>query len=321
MTPQPAAIAPALARLTAADAWSYGPGQGSVAEPAAWCALALAGHGHAEAARQPAQWLADLQQSDGSVGMSPELESPRWCTSLAMLAWRAVDFERNEQHFAPAIAAAARWALSDRGKTNPRDPRIGHDTTLTGWSWAADTHSWLEPTCFFVMALRACGYGEHPRVREGVRLIADRLLPDGGANYGNTIVLGQTLVPHLQPSGIALLALAAEQDSLGAVADGPQRVQATVDYLHGAVNEQTSPASLAYAALALTACDRRPRYVEQLLGAKLAASAGDPSKAMATPLPMSLYETALLALATEPAATHFASLVGPVAARPEVAAS
>ena len=33
------------------------------------------------------------------------------------------------------------------------------------------------------------------RTREGVRLLRDRLLPDGGCNYGNTTVLGQTLSP------------------------------------------------------------------------------------------------------------------------------
>ena len=43
-------------------------------------------------------------------------------------------------------------------------------------------------------------------------LLLDRQLPSGGCNYGNTSVLGQMLRPHVQPTCVALLALAKEQD-------------------------------------------------------------------------------------------------------------
>lgn len=293
-----------LKRLAAAETWSYGPGQPSAAEPAAWAALAMVGHGLYEEALRPARWLADLQQDNGAVGMSVELDAPRWCTSLAMLAWNAVDAARGESHFATKIEAAARWALDDRGKTNPRDPRIGHDTTLIGWSWAADTHSWLEPTCFFVSALRVNGIGPHPRITEGLRLIRDRVLPDGGANYGNTWVLGQTLVPHVQSSGIVLLALAPPAQGVR-LAEDRAPVSRTIQYLLKAVTPRTSCTSLAFALLGLSVQGMRPDGSDRRIAACLGRLVdGDPSGPAAV-LPLSLHESALLLLAAEPAASWF----------------
>jgi hypothetical protein len=103
----------------------------------------------------------------------------------------------------------------------------------------------------FVLGLRAAGEGQHPRVRDGVRLIADRLLPAGGANYGNTIVLGQPLLPHIQPTGLAMLALGGER-----IRD--PRVQNSLDYLARSIGPHTSAPSLAMALLGLTAHGRPP---------------------------------------------------------------
>src|SRR2546428_787916 len=76
----------------------------------------------------------------------------------------------------------------------------------------------LAATAMHVLALKAAGHRDHPRTREAVRLLIDRLLPGGGCNYGNTIVLGQELRPQLQPTGLAMLALAGETDPDGRVA-------------------------------------------------------------------------------------------------------
>ena len=197
-----------IERLSSADRWTYRAGVESASEPAAWAAAALVACGEAEAALRPARWLAGLQQSYGSVGISIDEDEPRWPTSLALLAWSMVDRATQADRFRTHIERTIAWSLAEHGKTAPHSPQIGHDTTIVGWSWAADTASWLEPTCCFILGLTAAGYGDHPRVREGRRLVADRLLPDGGANYGNTIVLGQRLLPHLAPTGLAMLALA-----------------------------------------------------------------------------------------------------------------
>ncbi len=177
-----------------------------------------------------------------------------------MLAWSALESSRlhsSSGKYLEPIERAIRWSLKTHGKPAPRQPHIGHDTTIDGWSWAEDTHSWLEPTCLFVMALRAVGLGDHSRVRDGVRLIADRLLPDGGANYGNTMVLGQLLLPHIQPTGLAMMALADE-------AMHDDRISKSLDYLAAALQpeEETTPvmptASLCYGLMGLAAHRRRP---------------------------------------------------------------
>lgn len=120
---------------------------------------------------------------------------------------------------------------------------------LVGWPWVESTHSWLEPTAFCFLALKAAGMRAHPRADEALQLMLDRILP--GANYGNTIVLDQLLRPHVQPSGIVLLALAGD-------ADRNERILKSIAWLEQAIDEKTTIASLAYAAMGLTAHDRSP---------------------------------------------------------------
>jgi hypothetical protein len=193
-----------------------------------------------------------------------------------------LDAAAHERRFSKNVERAARWALANHGKSAPRSPEVGHDSTLVGWSWAAATHSWLEPTCYFVLGLAEAGYSQHPRRREGLRLIADRLLPAGGANYGNTIVLGQPLLPHIQPSGLAMLALAGRED-----ADG--RIARSLDYLEHAIGPHTAAASLALACLGLAAHGRRPRQADELILAAIRREQGR--------RPAAAFEQALLLLA------------------------
>jgi hypothetical protein len=271
-------------RLAAATHWTYRASEQSSTEPTAWAALALLAHGRMADALRPAKWLASLQQIDGSIGVNEAEADPRWPTSLALWAWSAFDGATGEGAFHKQIEAAVSWSLADRGKSAPRSPQIGHDTELVGWSWAAATHSWLEPTCFFLLGLRAAGFKDHPRVREGVRLIVDRLLPDGGANYGNTIVLGQPLLPHVQPTGVAMLALAGEKLS-------DARISKSLDYLERSLGREMAPASLSFACLGLAVHGRRIGAAEEWL-----ASALDETKRG----PLAVYEQALLLLAATP---------------------
>jgi hypothetical protein len=262
--------------------WGNLPGGPSAAEPAALASLALACHRQYDAARRPAQWLADLQARDGSVGINASQQRPAWPTSLAMLAWNYLDVATQETCFPEHKDRAIRWSLETRGTTAPQQAHVGHDTTLTGWSWADNTHSWVEPTAMFVMALQAVGLGEHPRVREAVRLLIDRLLPEGGCNYGNTIVLGQTLLPHVQPTGLALAALAREDAS-------DPRIEKSLHYLERELSGDLATASLCYGLLGLTANGRRPARASDWLGAAL-----DRETAQAS----SCYKLALIALAS-----------------------
>jgi len=122
------------------------------------------------------------------------------------------------------------------------------------------THSWQEPTAWSVLALKSLGLADHPRTREGVRLLVDRLLPSGGCNYGNTYVLGQRLRAQVEPSGITLVALAIE------TTDDP-RIPATISYVASALSEQTTPISLSYGLLGLTAHRRTPANADAWLEA------------------------------------------------------
>ncbi|MEN1679507.1 MAG: hypothetical protein AAGJ46_07920 [Planctomycetota bacterium] len=233
-------------QLAAITPGGYHPGAPAAAEPTAWATMALIHTGNLAAAEKGCRWLADVQARDGSVGVSRSQPSPAWTTGLAVLAWVRWNAAAGERRYDDRISRALEWALATRGRTAEQKPQIGHDTTLVGWSWATKTHSWLEPTAIFVRALCEAGMADHPRTREGIRLLVDRLLPTGGANYGNTRVLQQWLLPHVQPSGLAMWALA------GCGVDD-ERIALSLNYLNEQLNEPLAPASLAYACLGLAA--------------------------------------------------------------------
>jgi hypothetical protein len=239
-----------LDRLPACVPCGYEAGWEPASEPTAWAGLALWAYGQTGAARNAAAWLADRQTADGSVGVSGSQSTPCWPTSLAMLLWQAVDADDPARPYAERIERATNWVLAERSHTQPRRPQMGHDTTLVAWSWVTHTHAWLEPTALFVMALKAVGQAQHPRTREAVRMLLDRQLPHGGCNYGNTTVLGQELLPHVQPTGLVLMALADEPHD--------KRIDASLDFMQGALSAETTTASLAYGLLGLAAFDRAP---------------------------------------------------------------
>ena len=168
-------------------------------------------------------------------------------SSIVGIAWIVVDAAR----YAKRINAAIDWALSKRGERIEPTEDIGHNTQLFAWPWVEGTHSWIEPTALHVRALKAAGYSSHPRTRGAIELLIDRQLASGGCNYGNTEVLGQALLPHVQPTGLAMLALAGEADSQG-------RVEQSLSYLTHSLSARTTTASLCWGLLGLTAHDRRP---------------------------------------------------------------
>ncbi|WP_146397732.1 hypothetical protein [Pseudobythopirellula maris] len=271
----------------------YHTGGEAASEPTAWSALALARAGQDLRARLAGDWLAARQAADGSVGVMADQPEPRWPTALAILAWCEIDRHSPEPRYQDATRRAVEWALADRGWTGEPNENVGHDMTLTGWSWAADTHSWLEPTAYFVLALKAAGLAGHDRTREAVALLIDRLLPAGGCNYGNTIVLGQELLRHAQPTGIAAWALADEQ------VEDP-RFERTLEALSALATEPMGVMSLSFVALGLTANGLDTRAVRDAL-----------SKAQSRVQNAGLQKLALHALAwqaTDPAAPPLATV-------------
>jgi hypothetical protein len=246
----------ALKLLAAAPVCGYGPNDAGASEPSALAALALVGHGKSDAAQPAGEFLAKIQDSgDGSVGVREDEPTPRWPTSLALLAWLAID----KKWYSGKIARGVRWALSLEGE-RMKSSNTGHNSMLTAWPWVEGTHSWVEPSALFTIAFKTLGLTDHERTREAVSLLLDRLLPEGGCNYGNTAVLGQLLRPHVQPSGIAMVALAGEQDT-------NNKIARTLDYLQNSATLETTSASLSWALLGLAAHDQFPANADKLLEA------------------------------------------------------
>jgi hypothetical protein len=183
--------------------------------------------------------------------------------------------------YALARQRALAWMLRVEGSRIEWIDHTGHDTTIIGWPWVEGTHSWLEPTAMNVLALKHAGLADHPRTREGVRLLQDRLLESGGCNYGNTVVFKQKLLPHLEPTGVCLLALAGQPDRSG-------RVARSIDYLHRELSARTATASLCYGLFGLAAQNRLPAAADEWLST---ASRRTLARDAAT------YKLALLALA------------------------
>lgn len=245
-------------RHHARSGWGYSPESAAYVEPTALAAMALLALGldqsSTAAARSAARWLAKIQQPDGSLGISAELDVPRWGTAWAILLWRAAGGWQAE------CDAAAQWLLKTVGKKLPRQPvaLLGHDPSISGWPWVEGTHSWLEPTVLSVLALRCLGRDHNDRVRDGLRLIRDRALNAGGWNYGNKSSFGHELRPEPAPTGLAILALTG-------TGEGEALIERGCRYLQESLPRIRAPRSLAWGLLGLTAVGRRPEVADAWL--------------------------------------------------------
>lgn len=252
-------------RLVEASVWGYGKKSASATEPAALAALALLGQGFVDEARPLLDWLLDSRHGLGSVGVFADQADPIWPTSIAVIAWRrAMKYETDpsrRQTWESAADKGIEALLEVRGETWQTNDSTGHDPSLAGWPWIVGTHSWSEPTACAVLALRASEMANHPRARDGAKMLYDRLLPDGGCNYGNTVVLGQTLRPHLGPTGIVLAALAGEVDP-------EQRIAKSIEFLNREVGPDAGTMSLCQALIGLTAHDQETPQALDWLSSK-----------------------------------------------------
>jgi hypothetical protein len=134
-----------------------------------------------------------------------------------------------------------------------------------------------------VLALRAAGHADHQRTREGIRMLVNRMLPDGGCNCGNTVVLGGTQRPHLLPTGLALLALDGEPAE-------DERIARSLDYIAREVASCHATVSLCYALMALAAHGRSHPDADRLI--KQAAQRT--MRRSAAPFPLTLAALAAL---------------------------
>jgi hypothetical protein len=253
-----------------APGWGYRAAAASAVEPTVLSCLGLLATrdvGDEMGFTASADWLATIQQPDGSLGSSATRGAPGWTTPLGLLLWQALSDHE------PQRRRAVAWLLRAEGKRIPRadDPEgiVGHDTTLAGWPWVGGTHSWLEPTALAVLALRRAGLADHPRVVEGLRLIRDRAIATGGWNYGNKSAFGHALRPQPGPTGLALLALAPLDGRTPIVAQA-------IDYLLETLPGVRASASLGWGLLGLRAWDSVPPAAEAWLAEAFERATGRP---------------------------------------------
>ncbi len=189
-----------------AGGWGYAPGQPAQLEPTCLGLLALALEpdrcdSHIAAARA---FLAQAAHPDGSYRPVTGRDEATWPTALALFVRAALG------DAAPELRPTIGFLLGLRGQV-PDCPEAGElhdiDLMLTGWPWAEKNFSWVEPTSWACLALRCLGYGNHPRVQEGMRLLLDRAMDEGGINYGNRTVLGKRTDPIPGPTALTLIAL------------------------------------------------------------------------------------------------------------------
>ena len=146
--------------------------------------------------------------------------------------------------------------LSTSGKHWNKDETsvVAHDTSLIGWPWVENTHSWIEPTSMALLALKACGHSTHNRVNQAVNMILDRQLPTGGWNYGNTGVFGKTLRPEPESTGLAMTAIA----GLVELSD----VALSIAYLKKQYDKVKTPLALSWTLFGLACWTERPKDYE-----------------------------------------------------------
>jgi uncharacterized protein (DUF362 family) len=186
--------------------WGYSPGQSSMLEPTclALLALSLEPEQYLDEKEKGMQALVACAGNDGAYRIAHGRDEAIWPTSLALFVRATLG------HESASLEASIHCLLNQRGRL-PESTEQGElhdiDLKLVGWPWAVNNFSWVEPTSWACLALRRCGYGQHPRVQEGTKMLLDRAMDEGGINYGNRRILGRPTEPIPSPTALMLLAL------------------------------------------------------------------------------------------------------------------
>jgi uncharacterized protein (DUF362 family) len=148
--------------------------------------------------------LQSCAQSDGIFRAAGTRDEAVWPTSLVLFTLVALGASDAEVQTTVARLLGLEGRRPDKA---PPDDMHEIDLQLIGWPWGEGNFSWVEPTAWACLALRRAGHGDHPRIQEGLRLLLDRALDEGGINYGNRRIFGRTTEPIPGPTALMLLAL------------------------------------------------------------------------------------------------------------------
>lgn len=223
--------------------WPYYAGKSSRIEPTAWVLLALGGR---HDATEPLRLLASRQRADGLLVDAPQAPPNLNANGLAACALAAAP-ARDGTMLARLLDGliAIKGAAVDEGDSR-------QDNRLQAWPWMPDTFSWVEPTCWCVLALKIMrsrlGTKGDARIAEADKLLINRSCQDGGWNYGNASAVGQDLRPYVPTSALGLIAL---QDRRA-----DPVVRRSLDYLVQARAAEPSAMALALTSVSLRLYDR-----------------------------------------------------------------
>ncbi|MDR4459294.1 MAG: terpene cyclase/mutase family protein [Nitrospirales bacterium] len=197
-------------------------------------------------------YLVSQQTNDGRISISPTHIEASWPTPLAIFAWESVP------QYQEAQSRAIDYLIGFTGQhfSNPDPSIIGHDTSIPGWPWIAETHSWVVPTALALMALHKVGLGTHPRAIAGQQMLLNRQLPGGGWNYGSTTVFNRELRPLPECTAIALQSLAGNTAF--------HKIERSLQYVSHELPRLRTPISLGWALLGLGAWGLKPANTEEL---------------------------------------------------------
>ena len=172
-----------------------------------------------DAGSSPMDRLLRLQHHDGGWPAFSGDEESSWTTALALnvlnITSDAVSAREQALHWLiEGRGREANWLWRWKFRIADRDVRFNPDKY--GWPWSPGTVSWVIPTAFSLVAIKqytACNglAAADNRIRLGAGMLLDRACIGGGWNSGNSVVDGVPLVPHVEATAIALLALQDEE--------------------------------------------------------------------------------------------------------------
>jgi hypothetical protein len=200
-----------LARLCNPDgAYPFHQGDCSYAEPTLMMLLAHSAWGTPPADFTAAvDWCRKLQNADGSVALHPDFpDQGPYITAMFAVGCHHLQLHSERDRAIEALLAFRSLTFNIADDVNQLNSK------LTGWSWAANTFSWVEPTAWALLALRLAGKESHPRAVEGREILKDRWIQDQGWNLGNKIVYNNVLIPFLDTTALAILALSEKEQDL-----------------------------------------------------------------------------------------------------------
>lgn len=276
------------------------PGQPAHLEPTCFglLALSLEAERYSEPIHRARQFLDRCAAPEGSYRPENSREEAIWPTALVLFTQSVTGGLADHG----SLEKTASFLLGVSGKV-PDNTEAGElhdiDLRLTGWPWAEDNFSWVEPTAWACLALRQLGQHDQPRVREGLDMLLDRAMDEGGINYGNRRILGRLTEPLPGPTALMLLALqptpsASAGTSTAATCTHP-RIAAAVSYLVKQIDSGDLE-HLCWSKLALDVHRHQPGASEALArldDAILAAHANRQDTRWLRPAPMRQALTAL----------------------------